>query len=185
MKDTLAKYKLQNKLEKVERPCLELQMLDTTQNSDYISISKEFADKSHQMRQLMGEDLLGLNLEELQQLEKMLELGQTRVLETKGERITNEIAALQRKGDQLREENRRLKQQVRQSRVEEDNGLQMVMISEGNWRTNNIITDQLDNLIPEGGQSPESVTNVSSCNSGPPREDYCSDTSLKLGLPFN
>lgn len=37
-------------------------------------------------------------------------------------------------------------------------------------------------LIPEEGQSSESITtNVCSCNSGPPPEDDCSDTSLKLG----
>jgi len=75
-------------------------------------------------RRMRGEDLHGLNIEELQQLEKALEVGLSRVLETKvglhllpnitmyrclfcsnffffnyfqGERIMNEISTLERK----------------------------------------------------------------------------------------
>ncbi|CAK7347256.1 unnamed protein product [Dovyalis caffra] len=60
-------------------------------------LSKEVSEKSHQLRRMRGEDLRGLNIEELQQLEKVLEVGLSRVLETKGERIMNEISTLERK----------------------------------------------------------------------------------------
>ena len=58
---------------------------------------------------MRGEDLQGLNIDELQQLEKMLESGLVRVLETKGERIMNEISSLKKKGSQLPEENKQFK----------------------------------------------------------------------------
>lgn len=118
---------------------------------------------------MKGEDLQGLKIEELQQLEKVLEAGLTRVLQTKGERIMNEINALQKKGAELFEENKQLKQK-------------MAMLYEGKRP---VIPDLDKDMLIEEGQSSESITNVCSCNSGPPPEDDCSDTSLKLGLPFN
>ncbi|KAL1120095.1 hypothetical protein V6Z11_D01G146000 [Gossypium hirsutum] len=69
MKDMLGRYNLHSN--KLDQPSLELQ--------------------------IRGEDLQGLNIDELQQLEKLLELGLTRVLETKGERIMNEISSLETK----------------------------------------------------------------------------------------
>ncbi|TYG83235.1 hypothetical protein ES288_D01G153300v1 [Gossypium darwinii] len=82
MKDKLGRYNLHSN--KLDQPSLELQM--------------------------RGEDLQGLNIDELQQLEKLLELGLTRVLETKGERIMNEISSLETKRAQLQEENKLLKE---------------------------------------------------------------------------
>ncbi|KAL7208153.1 hypothetical protein ACSBR1_029990 [Camellia fascicularis] len=124
-------------------------------------------------RQMRGDDLQGLNIEELQQLERMLESGLSRVLKTKGERIMNEIATLQSKGAQLIEENKQLKQK-------------MTMMSKEKWGVGVAnVGAESDNLVPEEGQSPESITNGCSCNSAPPPEDDCSDTSLKLGLPIN
>ncbi|CAK9163616.1 unnamed protein product [Ilex paraguariensis] len=166
MKDILGKYKLHsNNLEKVKQPCLELQL----ENSDRIRMEEEFADKNHQLRQLRGEELHGLNLEDLQQLEIMLEAGLTRVVDTKADRIMNEIVNLQRKGVQLMDENKQLKQKMK-------------IISEGNKK---VIVAEMDNMIIEDGQSSDSITtNLCSCNSGPPPEDDGSDTSLKLGLSF-
>lgn len=116
---------------------------------------------------MRGEDLRGLNIDELLQLEKSLEAGLSCVIEKKGEKIMNEITDLQRKGMQLMEENERLKQQV----VEISNGRKQV-------------TADSENVGYEEGQSSESVTNVS--NSNGPLHDYeSSDTSLKLGLPFS
>jgi hypothetical protein len=46
-------------------------------------LSKEIAEKSHQLRQMRGEDLEGLNVEQLQQLERSLEIGLGRVIENK------------------------------------------------------------------------------------------------------
>nr|WGH28765.1 short vegetative phase [Mangifera indica] len=165
MKDTISRYNLHsNNIGKLDQPSLELQL----ENSNYIKLSKEVADKSHQLRQMRGEDLQGLNIEELQQLEKMLESGLARVIETKGDRIKNEISSLERKGAQLLEENRLLKQRV----VNLYNGKRLVLADS-------------EIAIQEEGMSSESATNVCSCGSGPPLEDDSSDTSLKLGLPFS
>ncbi|KAI8550251.1 hypothetical protein RHMOL_Rhmol06G0090100 [Rhododendron molle] len=170
MSNVLGKYSLHsNNIEKMDdQPSLGMQL----ENSNLARLSKEVSDKTNQLRQMRGEDLQGLNISELQNLEKMLEAGLSRVLQTKGDRIMNEIATLKRKGDQLVEENRMLKQKV-------------VRISEGKWPLTAVATTDSDNLVnPEEGQSSESVTNVCSCSGAPPPEDDCSDTSLKLGLPF-
>ncbi|XP_021284389.1 MADS-box protein SVP [Herrania umbratica] len=165
MRDILGRYNVHsNNLNKLDQPSLELQL----ENSNHIRLSKEFAVKSHQLRQMRGEDLQGLSIDELQQLEKMLESGLTRVLETKGERISSEISALEKKGAQLLEENKQLKQK-------------MVTLCNGKRP----ILAESDAAVQEEGVSSESVTNVYSCNSGPTLEDDSSDTSLKLGLPFS
>ncbi|KAK9284975.1 hypothetical protein L1049_024157 [Liquidambar formosana] len=167
MKEILERHNLQSKnLEKLEQPSpsLELQLVE---NSNYSRLSKEVAEKSHQLRQMRGEDLQGLNIEELQQLEKSLETGLSRVIEKKGERIMKEINDLQKNGVHLMEENERLRQQV----VEISNGRRHV-------------AGDSENMFYEEGQSSESVTNV--CNSnGPPQDNDSSDTSLKLGLPYS
>lgn len=164
MKEILERHKLHAKnLEKLDQPSLELQLVE---NINCSRLSKEIAEKSHQLKQMRGEELQGLNLEDLQQLEKSLEAGLTRVIAKKGERITNEIKNLQEKGKELMEENERLRQQV----MEISNG-RKAMATES------------ENLLHEEGQSSESITNI--CNSnGPPLEDDSSDTSLKLGLPY-
>ncbi|KAB2045152.1 hypothetical protein ES319_D01G140900v1 [Gossypium barbadense] len=135
MKDKLGRYNLHSN--KLDQPSLELQM--------------------------RGEDLQGLNIDELQQLEKLLELGLTRVLETKGERIMNEISSLETK-----EENKLLKEKL----VSFFKGKRLALVD------SEIATQ-------EEGMSSQSVNNVYSCSSGPPLEDDSSDTSLKLGLPFS
>ncbi|KAK8313994.1 hypothetical protein V6Z11_D01G146000 [Gossypium hirsutum] len=135
MKDMLGRYNLHSN--KLDQPSLELQ--------------------------IRGEDLQGLNIDELQQLEKLLELGLTRVLETKGERIMNEISSLETK-----EENKLLKEKL----VSFFKGKRLALVD------SEIATQ-------EEGMSSQSVNNVYSCSSGPPLEDDSSDTSLKLGLPFS
>ncbi|KAE8719563.1 MADS-box protein AGL24 [Hibiscus syriacus] len=115
-------------------------------------------------RQMRGEDLQGLNIDELQKLEMLLESGLKRIIHTKDDRITNEISCLENKGAMLLEENKQLKQK-------------MAAMCKG--KTTDIVAG-------EEGMSSESVTNnVCSCSSScPPLEDDSSDTSLKLGLPF-
>ncbi|XP_042509541.1 MADS-box protein JOINTLESS isoform X3 [Macadamia integrifolia] len=109
VKGILERHHLHSKnLQKLDEPSLELQL----ENSNHTRLSKEVGEKSHQLRRMRGEELQGLNIEELQQLEKSLETGLRRVLERKGERIMEEISALQRKGSQLEEENERLRQLV-------------------------------------------------------------------------
>ncbi|KAM0971110.1 hypothetical protein ACFX14_019007 [Malus domestica] len=165
MKEILERHNLHSKnLDKLEQPSLELQLVE---NSNYSRLSKEIAAKSHQLRQMRGEEIQGLSLEELQQLEKSLEAGLGGVVEKKSEKIMKEINDLQRNMNvqamQLTEENERLRQQV----VEKSNGRRLVHVDS-------------ENLITEEGQSSESVTNLCKSNSGP--QDYDNSvTSLKLG----
>lgn len=165
MKGILERHKLHAKnLDKLEQPCTELQLVE---DSNYSRLSKEVVDKSHQLRQMRGEELRGLDIEELQLLERSLEVGLSRVIEKKAEKIMKEITQLQQKGTHLMEENERLRQQV----MEASNARQ------------NVVADS-DNVVYEEGQSSDSVTNP--CNSAGHVQDYeSSDTiSLKLGLPY-
>lgn len=161
MKEILDRHNLQSKnLEKMLQPSLELQLVE---NSNHTRLRKEVAEKSLQLRQMRGEDLRGLKIEELQQLEKSLEAGMNRVVERKSERIMKEIHDLQKKGLQLMEENERLRHIV----GEDSDGHRFV------GGTNSEV-----NPLHEEGQSSESVTN-------PPQDYDSSDTSLKLGLPYS
>lgn len=160
MKDILSRYSLHsNNINKLDQPSLELQL----ENTNIMRMSKEISDKTRHLKQMRGEDLQGLNIEDLQQLEKMLESGLGRVLETKSERVMNEISTLEQKSLQLLEENKQLKDKI----VELGKGKRNVGLE------SNVAAQ-------EEGMSSESVTNI--CSSGPPPEDDCSDTSLKLGL---
>ncbi|XP_010429176.1 PREDICTED: MADS-box protein SVP-like isoform X1 [Camelina sativa] len=179
MKEVLERHNLQSKnLEKLDQPSLELQLVE---NSDHARMSKEIADKSHRLRQMRGEELHGLNIEELQQLEKALEAGLTRVIETKSGKIMNEISELQRKGMQLMDENKRLRQQVNGTQLTEENerlGMQIY----NNVHESGV--DELENAaVYEEGHSSESITNVGNSN-GAPVDSESSDTSLRLGLPY-
>ncbi|KAF8377373.1 hypothetical protein HHK36_030750 [Tetracentron sinense] len=112
---------------------------------------------------MKGEELQGLDIEELHKLEKSLEAGLSRVVEAKGERIVEEITSLQRKGDQLAKENEQMRQQM----------------MEMSKSQKHVIADS-ENMVYEEGQSSDSVTNLCSFVS-PPHDDDSSDTSLRLG----
>lgn len=166
VKDVIARYNLHSSnLGKLEYPSLELQL--ENENSNHVRLNKEVADMSQQLRQMRGEDLQGLNLEDLKQLERLLEVGLTRVLQTKEKKIMSEISALELKGARLMEENKMLRQQ---------------MLRLSNERTP-VLVDSDVHVAAEEGVSSESAANVCSCNSGPPADDDSSDTSLKLGPP--
>ncbi|KAH9712732.1 MADS-box protein SVP [Citrus sinensis] len=110
MKEILEKHRVHSKnLERVDQPSVELQLLE---NNNYSMLFKEAAEKSHLLRQMRGEEIHGLSLEELQKLERSLEVGLGRVIEKKEEKITKEINELQRRGKLLMEENERLRQQL-------------------------------------------------------------------------
>uniref|UniRef100_A0A803MEI9 MADS-box domain-containing protein n=1 Tax=Chenopodium quinoa TaxID=63459 RepID=A0A803MEI9_CHEQI len=80
MKDILARYSAHANYEKKEEePFLELQL----ENSNLAKLNSEVADKNQELRKLRGEDLQGVDLEELLQLERILEGSLSRVLETK------------------------------------------------------------------------------------------------------
>ncbi|KAK4563794.1 hypothetical protein RGQ29_006064 [Quercus rubra] len=84
-------------LGKMDQLSLELQLVNGT---SYAMLSKEIEEKTHELRKIRGEELPGMDIEELQKLEKELE----------GEGFLEEITTLQQKGAQLMEENQRLKQ---------------------------------------------------------------------------
>lgn len=163
MKEILERHNLRSKnLEKLEQPSLELQLVE---NSNDSMLAMEVAEKSHQLRQMRGEKLQGLNIEELQELEKTLETGLNRVMEKKGQRIKKEINDLQRKEMQLLEENERLK----------------LHICNGQRRQ---VAGDSEDMFCEEGLSSESVTNVCTYNGTTPHHHESFDTSLKLGLPL-
>ncbi|KAL6322761.1 hypothetical protein AAG906_018642 [Vitis piasezkii] len=93
--------------EKPEPPSLELQL----ENSTCAALSKEIAQQTQRLRQMKGEELQVLKIEELTELEELLEAGLCSVVEEKAERIRTEISDLQRKGDLLQEENERLRKE--------------------------------------------------------------------------
>ncbi|XP_030943279.1 MADS-box protein JOINTLESS-like isoform X2 [Quercus lobata] len=139
-------------LGKMDQPSLELQLENST---SYTMLSKEIEEKTRELRKIKGEELHGMDIEELRKLEKVLEVGLSRVLETKGERFLEEITVLQRKEAQLMAENQRFKQME------------------------NMFSTQTHVL--EQGLSSESISNI--CNSSdPPQDNDSSDTSLKLGV---
>ncbi|KAK9933976.1 hypothetical protein M0R45_021144 [Rubus argutus] len=105
-KDVIARYESHiGYVERLDQPSLELQL-------DRIRLSKELADKSCELRQMNGEDLEGLNIDELQKLEKEIVGGLNRVLQTKEEKIRSEILSLEEKGAKLREANNQLRQEI-------------------------------------------------------------------------
>lgn len=154
MKEILEKHRVHSKnLDRLDQPSIELQLLE---NTNYSMLFKEAAEKSHLLRQMRGEEIHGLSLEELQKLERSLEVGLGRVIDKKEEKIMKEITELQRRGKVLVEENERLRQQVA----------------------------DVSNIYGEEGQSSESVNNACNSSNAPPPESESSDTSLKLGLPY-
>ncbi|KAK9749081.1 hypothetical protein RND81_02G101100 [Saponaria officinalis] len=67
------------------------------QNSNYTRLSEEIYQKSHQFRHMRVEELQGLIIEELQELEKTLESGLMQIVEKKAEKIMSQISVLQQK----------------------------------------------------------------------------------------
>ncbi|KAI9111632.1 hypothetical protein K1719_017322 [Acacia pycnantha] len=157
LKELVERRHLHSKnLSKLDQPSLELQLVE---DSNYSSLSKEITEKSRQLRRLRGEDLQGLNIEELQELETSLEAGLSRVIETRSQMMMDEISDLERKGMQLMEENKRLRRQVAEMPSEICGA--------------------------EEGQSSESVGNICSYTGHPQDYVVSSDTSLRLGLPYS
>ncbi|VVA16299.1 PREDICTED: MADS-box [Prunus dulcis] len=151
-KDVIERYNADiNGVEKSNNQEIELQL----ENENHIKLSKELEEKSRQLRQMKGEDLEGLNLDELLKLEQVVEASLGRVMETKEELIKSEIMALERKGAELVEANNQLRQT-------------MVMLSGGNTGPALMDPERLNNNIEGGGEeegmSAESAISTT-CNS--------------------
>ncbi|XP_022896314.1 MADS-box protein SVP-like [Olea europaea var. sylvestris] len=94
--------------DKLGQPSLQLQ-----ENNSCGMLSKMLEDKTRELRncnrQLSGEDLQGLDMDELMKLEKMVPGGLNSV---KNEKLLKEISLLKKKESKLLEENAMLKQQA-------------------------------------------------------------------------
>ncbi|CAK9163160.1 unnamed protein product [Ilex paraguariensis] len=143
--------------ESINQPSFEMQL----ENCRYAMLCKEVAEKSHELRKLRGQELQGLDIEELMKLEKLLEGKLSRVQKIKGDKVLKEIDALKKKVAQLMEENAQLRI-LRQQTM--------------------IISDGETNVLPQG-YSPQSILDYS-LSADPPLGHCASDTSLKLSLPF-
>ncbi|XP_038991150.1 MADS-box protein AGL24-like isoform X1 [Hibiscus syriacus] len=153
-------------------PSFYLQLESATRNI----LSKEVAEKTRELRQLRGEELEGLNLEELKHLEKLLKTGLTRVTETKDDLCLKKISSLKRKGAELKEENQKLKQVSVESFLE--TWLFLVFKVENLPRA-------VQEIVGHQGQPSEPVALVhTSRDPRPHGYNYSSDIFLTLGLPF-
>ncbi|KAK7363078.1 hypothetical protein VNO77_05207 [Canavalia gladiata] len=94
-------------IHRLDRSALDQLQLESDSND---LLRKKAEDKNRELRQLNGEDLQGLTLQELQKLEELLKRGLTNVSKVKDEKVMQEISTLKRKGVELMEENLKLKQ---------------------------------------------------------------------------
>ncbi|KAK4757545.1 hypothetical protein SAY87_018846 [Trapa incisa] len=127
------------------------------EDTGHALLRKEVAERTREVRQLRGEDLQELSLDQLEQLEKSMQEGLVRVSELKTERITSEISALKTKGTQLLEMNQHLRMMVKINAANE-------ALKTG------------PNRVRQNGHL--SMGDGASCS------NLGFDTSLKLGLPF-
>jgi len=164
MNQVIDRYDSHSKtLQKSEAPS---QLQSHVDDSTCARLREELAEASLKLRQMRGEELQRLSVQQLQKLEKTLESGLGSVLKTKSQKILDEINSLERKRMQLIEENSRLKEQVtRMARMETQLGAD-------------------SEVVCEEGQSSESVTNASYPRPPADTNDGGSDTSLRLGLPL-
>ncbi|XP_052205033.1 MADS-box protein JOINTLESS-like isoform X2 [Diospyros lotus] len=108
MEQVIERHSRENLGKLNDQPSLELQL----ESGPFATLSKQLEDKSRKLSQLRGEELNGLNFEELKQLEKLVQGGLHRVLRAKGDKIEKEMIALKRKEARLMEENLCLKRQI-------------------------------------------------------------------------
>ncbi|XP_027355451.1 MADS-box protein SVP-like isoform X2 [Abrus precatorius] len=167
MKDIITRYYRHSHVINT-RPSPEPQLVD----NNNAKLSKEIADRSQVLSQMKGDDLQGLDLNKLRQLEKTLEKGLNRVIEIKEKRIMSEISDLQKKGIELEEKNKHLKQKLVEMQIEAMLGKAKVPSLVGS------------NMKMQEGVSLETMNGIRSCINDLPLEDGSSDTALKLGLPF-
>uniref|UniRef100_A0ACD6APB7 Uncharacterized protein n=1 Tax=Avena sativa TaxID=4498 RepID=A0ACD6APB7_AVESA len=93
-----------------QQPALDLNL----EHSKINSLNEQLAEASLHLRHMRGEELGGLSVGELQQMEKGLETGLQRLLFTKDRQFMQQISDLQQKGTHLAEENMRLRNQMPQ-----------------------------------------------------------------------
>ncbi|CAH1413446.1 unnamed protein product [Lactuca virosa] len=83
-----------------------------------VAILKQQLQNLHEAhRQLMGEELCGLGVEDLQKLENQLEISLQGIRMKKEEILTNEIEDLTRKGSQIHQQNIELYKKIHEARA--------------------------------------------------------------------
>nr|QXI69581.1 short vegetative phase [Dendrobium hybrid cultivar] len=172
MKEIIEKHSLHSKnIPRGDQPSLVLQL---DNSDDGARLNKQAAELTIQLRNLRGEDIENLDIEQLQKIESTLESGLSRVLEKKEQKIVEQINDLQQKGMKLIEENARLRNQISKLHVDTT------------WESVARTTDQdnTENAVIEDGQSSECVSNISHLG-GSQDLNESADPCLKLGLPFS
>ncbi|XP_011092451.1 MADS-box protein SVP [Sesamum indicum] len=134
-------------------PSLQFQ---TGSSDSHDMLRKHLADKTTELRQVKGEDLEGLSMDDLMKLEKLVEGGLSRVAKTKDDKFLNLISMLKTRESELVKENTQLKQLAEKSR------------------------GGLDNVVHHQANITNSHGLLVYC---PAADKNDSDISLKLGLP--
>ncbi|KAG4400986.1 hypothetical protein GLYMA_07G181600v4 [Glycine max] len=106
MHQVIERHDRYSAIHRLDRPSIELQIESDSNNI----LRKKVEDKTRELRQMNGEDLQGLTLQELQKLEEHLKRSLTNVSKVKDAKFMQEISTFKRKGVELMEENQRLKQ---------------------------------------------------------------------------
>uniref|UniRef100_A0A453R426 Uncharacterized protein n=5 Tax=Aegilops tauschii subsp. strangulata TaxID=200361 RepID=A0A453R426_AEGTS len=145
-----------------QQPAIDLNL----EHCKYDSLNEQLAEASLRLRHMRGEELDGLSVGELQQMEKNLETGLQRVLCTKDRQFMQQISDLQQKGTQLAEENMRLKNQMHEVPT-----------------VSTVAVAEAENVVPEDAHSSDSVMTAVYSGSSQDNDDG-SDISLKLALPW-
>ncbi|KAJ6419227.1 hypothetical protein OIU84_029355 [Salix udensis] len=128
---------------------------------EYAMLIKEIAQKNRELRHMRGEDLQGLDLEELHTLEKLIEGSLRRLVEEKVWAVFSDRLILYIYGGQLEKDNQRLKQQE-----------MSLLAGQGH-------------LLEPGKSSDSLGTNISSMGSVDLHQDHDNSCAfLTLGLPF-
>ncbi|KAJ1258605.1 hypothetical protein BS78_10G088900 [Paspalum vaginatum] len=146
-----------------QQPSIDLNV----EQSKFTGLNEQVNEASRGLRRMRGEELEGLSVEELHQMEKKLEAGLHRVLRTKDQIFMRQIRELEEKGTELEDENRRLEKQMPHQPL---------------TAGTSVVAADAENHLAEDGQSSESV--MTALHSGSSPDDYDgSDISLKLSLP--
>lgn len=143
------------------------------ETQDIRRIKQQIEEITQTLRNMHGEELEELSLNELQQLEEQLEIGLTHVRSKKGENIVKEINALQQKGIRIIEENTKLRRELKEGYLRH---------VENNDAEESVLIEPLENQDP---QSSESITTYAfnfKLHKSAMKDYEDSDTSLQLGL---
>eukprot|EP00252_Welwitschia_mirabilis_P008238 TRINITY_DN19991_c1_g1_i1.p2 TRINITY_DN19991_c1_g1~~TRINITY_DN19991_c1_g1_i1.p2 ORF type:complete len:176 (-),score=47.99 TRINITY_DN19991_c1_g1_i1:239-766(-) len=141
------------------------------ETGDLRRAEERIAELELTQRQMSGEDLEGLSLKHLQILEAKLETGLHRIRARKGLQTLNDIKDLQKKGQMILEENRRLREKLK------ERGETPV---ETNEAEESLLIDQLATQDPQSSDSMS--TSFTLKLNGLLYENEVSETSLQLGL---